>query len=819
MVRLLELRIRNFRGIRDLTLAIAGQNSALLGPNGSGKSSVVDALDFLLTGRIQRLTGQGTGTITLAKHGPHLSSKAADASVEADFQCGEASKPVTVKRTMDAPDDLVTPEGTTIPPSLAHYCSLAKDSGLHLLTRRQILDFILAEPAKRSEQVAALLRTEALDTLRKELQGAEKLAVQNVNKLIETKGTQSQALLRVFRDPTASLSEVLVKINAHRKSMGADSLESLASEGVLTGVTPLAKSAANPLQSQRVKSALTDTATWAKGGQQSWITDCDDYLNAVRSFRQHTERIRTLRALKLVESGLALVDGNHCPLCLKEWEQQELADLLSNRLEEGKDALAEATTTETLRKELRSKSSAALVQLRVLITDLGESFALQVTELKKLATSIEMFIETSLPSAVDGELPTEAHIIAVRNALIHPQTWSSVVPDLVLACAALPDLTDAQRAWDELTGAKRQLAEIESTTSTMRKSVIASAQLTLVHQAFIRARDEVLQQVYNEISTRFTAFYGAVHKHDDDGFAASLEPTRAGLKLEVGFHGRGAFPPTALHSEGHQDSMGLCLFLALVEHLSSAGAGPLLLDDVIMSVDREHRRGVANLLAAEFANTQFLLTTHDRVWWNQLRTVGLVFGKHLNSFRSWSLENGPSSEAPPILVLNSAKQALDSGDVPTAAHAIRRIVEMIGSEMYDSLGASIRYRADGGWSAGEYMDAAIGRYRALLKKSKAAANSWNQDMTMQIARDAALVDANKILGGERWAVNAVVHFNEWAELTPNDFRPVLDAHEVLLKQFVCESCEGSLYLVEDANGESLLRCLCGTVSLNLVAKK
>ena len=38
----------------------------------TGKSGVVDAMDFALTGNISRLSGAGTGGLTVQKHGPHV---------------------------------------------------------------------------------------------------------------------------------------------------------------------------------------------------------------------------------------------------------------------------------------------------------------------------------------------------------------------------------------------------------------------------------------------------------------------------------------------------------------------------------------------------------------------------------------------------------------------------------------------------------------------------------------------------------------------------------------------------------------------------
>lgn len=58
MIKLHVLIIEEFRVIRKLRLDFAGKNVAVYGPNGTGKSGVVDAIEFVLTGNISRLTGQ-----------------------------------------------------------------------------------------------------------------------------------------------------------------------------------------------------------------------------------------------------------------------------------------------------------------------------------------------------------------------------------------------------------------------------------------------------------------------------------------------------------------------------------------------------------------------------------------------------------------------------------------------------------------------------------------------------------------------------------------------------------------------------------------
>ena len=101
-MKILELKIKNVRGIKSLQLKPNGKNFVVWGPNGSGKSAVVDAIDFLLTGRISRLMGKGTGKISLRRHGPHIDCAPEDASVRGIFELSGIEKPVEITRSMDS---------------------------------------------------------------------------------------------------------------------------------------------------------------------------------------------------------------------------------------------------------------------------------------------------------------------------------------------------------------------------------------------------------------------------------------------------------------------------------------------------------------------------------------------------------------------------------------------------------------------------------------------------------------------------------------------------------------------------------------------
>ena len=148
--------------------------------------------------------------------------------------------------------------------------------------------------------------------------------------------------------------------------------------------------------------------------------------------------------------------------------------------------------------------------------------------------------------------------------------------------------------------------------------------------------------IYADVEKDFASLYRFTNRDDEDKFNAKLIPSLGKLGFDVDFYGRGFFPPGAYHSEGHQDSMGLCLYLALMRHIQGDGFTFAVLDDVLMSVDAGHRREVCALLKAKFPNTQFVMTTHDPIWLRHMRTEGIIKGRSAVQFRTWSVDIGPT---------------------------------------------------------------------------------------------------------------------------------------------------------------------------------
>lgn len=122
---------------------------------------MIDAIEFGLTGQIGRLTGRGTKGLSVAEHGPHVDKvKFPDAAfVELKVFILSLGKSATITRKVSAPRK---PKIVPADPDVKAALEEIADHPEITLSRREILRFILIEPAKRSEEIQTILELEEI---------------------------------------------------------------------------------------------------------------------------------------------------------------------------------------------------------------------------------------------------------------------------------------------------------------------------------------------------------------------------------------------------------------------------------------------------------------------------------------------------------------------------------------------------------------------------------------------------------------------------------------------------------------------------------
>lgn len=269
------------------------------------------------------------------------------------------------------------------------------------------------------------------------------------------------------------------------------------------------------------------------------------------------------------------------------------------------------------------------------------------------------------------------------------------------------------------------------------------------------------------------------------------------VDVHLKFYGVDQESPRLTLSEGYRNSLGLCIFLAVAKRGANAGQS-LFLDDVVVSLDREHRGMIATLLQSEFDAQQVIVFTHERDWYAEL-------SHHLDGAQ-WNFVALLPYETPqtgirvldkgtefgdaraqlktrPDAAANDARKTMDI-DLPYEAEKLQLRLPFVRGERNDRRMAHeflVRLVADGGKKF---------RRREpdnTYKPNKEAIALWE-------AADALLVT---------WG-NKGSHTKD---VTPQEAAKLIDACEAALKAFKCVKCGKSVWWATTASGDR--QCGCG----------
>jgi recombinational DNA repair ATPase RecF len=819
MIKIETIRLEEFRGVRDLTLSLRGKNFAICGPNGTGKSGVVDALEFGLTGNISRLSGEGSDNLSVKEHAPHVDSRNAPekARVTITATIPALGKTVSITRTVK------TPSASVISPADPDVVAVFRQLEQHpefVLTRRELIRYVLSPPGKRAKEVQALLRLDRVDDARGAFQKISNRCKRMVAGAVDTRSRAKEQLERGLGIPNLTPQDVLLAANLQRGVLGLPPLAELTAvtslkEGILT--TPGAKVSPRIVKSVATAELLqlrTDLGISSNADTAAEVTKALTFLKAMIASEP---LLKKLTQEGFLRTGVSFIDANACPLCDTEWDPVGLRAHIQSKLTRLADISRQRADAERKLKPL----TAGLVKVRD-----GVDAALKIGALASPPFDVEPLrdfrkgVEAAIKS-LEALLPLTESIATLQSFPTASARAQESLANVERFVASIPEPNKQDAARDVLSVAQDRLEGYREASRTLAKAQAEEKLSRSIFDTYTKTSNGVLEGLYRKVEEEFAALYREINRDDEGGFTARLKPSLGKLGFDVEFYGRGHFPPGAYHSEGHQDGMGLCLYLALMRHLLGTGFTFAVLDDVLMSVDAGHRREVCSLLKREFPDTQFILTTHDPIWLRHMKTEGLLAAKSSVQFRGWNVDHGPT-EWDDRDVWEEIEDYLKKNDVRGAASLLRYYLEYIAGDICHRLRASVEYRGDAQYQLGDILPQATARLGDLYAKGNKAANSWGKADVIKVISASSeafgkIVSASQV---ERWQINPAVHYNKWASFDKADFIPVVKACKELIGAFQCPSpqCQAYLHVTPDRERAETLRCDCGGISINLLEK-
>ncbi len=825
MIRLESVRIEEFRGIRGLSLPFRGNNFAICGNNGTGKSGVVDALEFALTGRISRLAGEGSGNVSVREHGPHVDARDAPEKAKVTLEVSYQGDGAAPKKTLTIARHLKAPNKPVIAPKDAVGIAALKEVEAHpelVLSRRQLIRYVLTSPAERSKQVQALLRLDHLEQVRAHLQKIANAAERALVPMEEQVTASMQNLLRWMEIPAYSNEAFLERVNVRRTLLGLTPIAEVS--GTLSLTEGMEAGVATPRPVIDKKQALRDVEALKEFLREvvtsEFVSELSGIKKEVDDLARDATTVQMVNREAFYANGLSFVEldvaneAAACPLCDTKWDPAALRAHLEEKL----DRLRAFTEH---RREIEARLGAVLTRLRrgrqVLATVVGHARTAGITAPGTAVAKHGEWLDRHC-EGLSQFFPLPECSATLASIVAAPRGVNEALAECERILAALPEPTEQEKARAFLIVVQERIAAVRDAKTRAKQAKDRATLARRVVDTYSTTCDAVLTGIYGEVREEFETLYRLIHHHDEKEFTASLTPSTGALDLKVDFYGRGHFPPGAYHSEGHQDGMGLCLYLALMRHLQGPAFTFAVLDDVLMSIDAGHRREVATVLKKRFAGTQFILTTHDKHWLEHMKTEKLIANRSAVHFRRWTVGTGPSVMSDRD-VWAEAEECLKKDDVRGAAVELRHFLEYLSAELCGRLRVPVEFRPDGQYELGELLPRAVPAFRDLLRRAKAAANSYGkreeverigaQEQVFQTVADASQV--------EMWPVNAAIHHNSWENLSPDEFGRVLEAQKALTKAFSCTGC-GELYRVVPAY-ETAQMLACGCTSLPIISKK
>lgn len=785
---LTALQASSVRGIpRDWPdVAIGPKGLVAYGSNGVGKSSIVDAIEFGLTQQ-SSLFAENRAGVNWERASPHIHGGASEICLQInDGQTAHVTGPEVPK--------------TKQPDHVREWLCDAEQSSF-VLRRHMLLRFILVQPKDRYGLLEPFLNIGSYERIEMRL-GSWIISIETergVNTVFHN--TIRQRLRNVFGiDSLFQVSAVVLfeKLNAKLGALNLvactdhTSLEARKAEieGELGGAATNERLAElGGLKNQALKLGVP-------GNLKPLVVQLHDALAALeKETAARTEEILT----DLLVRGKAIIEAaglETCPLCEQPIDRPGVLERLQERI----DADARITAgrklvherTEALLDPAKHLSQAIHRLLDEWEAAVSKPLPDTYSEAKSILDDLIALLEggtpksdhlSDYPARLEASVASHDDIVTTLDDLIRQEGGGERRDGLNTAALMLQTLIDDGPRFDDL---QRKLKALNRERRIIER----------LHGHAVAARKSAVQDVLVAVSGIANAFNAEIHPDENIG-CSSLAVREAGegsVNLSTKFYGKDE-PPLLHYSESHLDTLGLCYFLAVRKH--EAQMNPdfkvLVMDDVLHSVDADHRGRFATLLKREFADHQMVITTHDRHFYDRLRAALGAAGFTYLAITGWDIERGPLCSDPSTdldRIMSEEQREAKSPEELSAAGG--RFFEWVLKRVSERLDVAVTARFEAKHTIGDLWPPVC---RKLRKHG--GFNAAHPMLADELDRNS-------------WVRNACgAHYDEAeSPVTPNEVRAFAASLAALFNATFCQAC--GTFIAKQDNED--WRCNCGTVS-------
>ena len=611
-----EIEIKSFRGIKEFNHNFQGKSLVLCGPNGTGKSSITQAFEYLFTGELISLKDLSKSERT-----------------QALIHKGDSGDDLLIRVKIGNNYLERTPNDEFNPGNLKEIYDDFKN-GSFILNRKKLLSFIESKPGQRYKHITSLISYEKYDDIETNLRQAYKDLKAELG-VYQNQIDEKYNNLTSFYD--CNQEELEERINTYLEKYDLDPIDKN---------TDLKAYIEQNKVTKPHKILNYDIVSLNK----KYLKLLDDYENI--TLRELKNSNLLLSLLNQSKKYILYENPSKCPICQKDMDNEEIICNLDPQIEKISKDLnlydSWKIECENIMKEL-SNLNFEISDFNsenpnnILNYDLNETnqSLRDLSNFDKKITEIDKSILVSLNDEIS----------LLRNKIEKNSGSISIQLDNIELLYLI----------------RNEEKEIEKFQT--RYDVAKST-----HDLFIEMKKEELKNILKKIESHTIEFYNFIHEKETINNPKMEISRSSSLKLSMLF-GDEEFEPRAYSSEGHIDTLGLCLFLAFVKEFNEYKF--IILDDIISTVDLEHKEQVINLLFEYFDDYKFIITTHNRLWFEQLSRLAEYYKQ--GKFEFYEITDWDEKIGPSFSRKKDEKERIElyikENDTFAAGNAIRRQLE------------------------------------------------------------------------------------------------------------------------------------------------
>ena len=494
-----------------------------------------------------------------------------------------------------------------------------------ILNRKKLLEFIESQPKNRYDKISGLIGFTKYDNIEKSLSKCEYNLNNELKYKKQEKTNKIDEITSIydceFDDVIDRTNEILTKNNFNPISL-EDDFEML-------------------IQS------LPHHDNYLDEIDENHIISLNElYLDQLKTYENIS--LESLKSSDLLLSILTnskkyLIDeeSDKCPVCQNSIDNEELINYIDIKKEELENETNSLKNWKNKNEKLINEIENLNYKLKDY--DLG-NFINDLKELSKFDKKI---------SQMDKDVLTNLneYIISLK------EKNDTKLEELSIAREVIRKLAENQKIENDIKKLEKQHEIAEKT-----------------YELFLNNKKETLEHILSEIIEYIRKYYKFIHKGDAN-HTPGMKVKEKKIELDIIFDSE-EHNPREYSSEGHIDSLGLCIFLAFAK-VSNKNKF-IILDDIIATVDMDHKERIARLLFEEFEDYTLLITTHSKLWFEQLKRISDTYSKKVSFIEiiDWDEKLGPTLSKS-IPQEERIEEYIKQNDSFAAGNGIRRYFEFI----------------------------------------------------------------------------------------------------------------------------------------------